>query len=488
MPTNQKTNNIRVRFAPSPTGFMHVGSARTALYNFLFVRSHDGQLVLRIEDTDTARHNFEGEKDIYESLKWLGINWDEGPDIGGPYGPYKQSERTNKYEDAVKNLLKSGGAYRCFCSASHLDDMRKKADEERLPFKYDGKCRNISSEESKNRAQTEPFVVRLRVDLKEPIVVNDIIRGRVEFSTETIDDFVISKGESKALYHLAVVVDDADMKITHIIRGEDGLSNTPKHICLQRALGFPTPEYAHIPLLLDVGRKKLSKRSGDVSMFVQTLREEQGYLPEAIVNGLALLGWSPKTNQDIFSLDDLVAQFKLENVQKGGAIFSLEKFQWFNKQHIKKMSSGELFTLAKKFIDRSGINVKDDLLRKFLEIEKERIVLFGEIPAILSDILKQPVLDETKIAWRESDKESAINALKIFLSEVEKITDEEWRDREVLQKNFLAIADVSQLGRATMLWPVRYVLTGKEKSAGPHEIAWLLGKEETIKRITAAVV
>jgi len=485
MPTN---DNIRVRFAPSPTGFLHVGSARTALYNFLFARSHGGKLILRIEDTDTERHNSEGEVDIYESLKWLGISWDEGPDIGGPHGPYKQSERVAKYEDAVRSLLKSGSAYRCFCSTSHLDEMREKAEKEKLPFKYDGKCRGISTEESEKRAQTEPFVVRLRVDLKEPIIVNDIIRGKVEFSTDAIDDFVISKGESKALYHLAVVVDDADMKITHIMRAEDGLSNTPKHICLQRALGFPTPEYAHIPLLLDENRRKLSKRSGNVSMFVKTLREEQGYLPAAIVNGLALLGWSPKTNQDIFSLDELVAQFKLENVQKGGAIFSLEKFQWFNKQHIKKLSMDELFVLAKKVVDSSGIVVEDDLLKKFLEIEKDRISLLGEIPSIISSILEQPNLDETRIAWKESDKESALSALKIFLDEAEKISDDVWKNREELQKKFLEIADVSQLGRATILWPVRYVLTGKEKSAGPHEIAWLLGKKETIKRIAAAVV
>jgi glutamyl-tRNA synthetase len=488
MPSNQTTNNIRVRFAPSPTGFLHVGSARTALYNFLFARSHDAKIILRIEDTDTARHNSEGEKDIYESLKWLGINWDEGPDIGGPYGPYKQSERTTKYEDAVKNLLKSGGAYRCFCSANHLDEMRKKAEIDKLPFRYDEKCRNISKEKSEERAQTEPFVVRLRVDLTEPIVVDDIIRGKVEFPIEAIDDFVISKGEDKALYHLAVVVDDADMEITHIIRGEDGLSNTPKHICLQRALGFSTPEYAHIPLLLDESRKKLSKRSGEVSMFVKTLREEQGYLPEAVVNGLALLGWNPKTDQDVFSLDELITQFKLENVQKGGAIFSLEKFQWFNKHHIKKMSADDLFVLTKNFIERSGVSVENDFLKKFLEIEKERIMLIGEVPALLSDILKKPVLDETKIAWRESNKEVAINALKIFLVETQKITDETWGNKEELQKNFLAIADASQFGRAAVLWPVRYVLTGKEKSAGPHEIAWLLGKEETIKRITAAVV
>jgi len=488
MESNQETKNIRVRFAPSPTGFLHVGSARTALYNFLFARSHGGKLVLRIEDTDTERNNPEGEKDIYESLAWLGISWDEGPDIGGSCGPYKQSERTTKYENAVKDLLKSGSAYRCFCSTDHLEKMRKMADEKKMPFKYDGKCRDILIEESEKRAQTEPFVVRLRVDLKESIIVNDLIRGRVEFSTEAIDDFVISKGENKALYHLAVVMDDADMKITHVIRGEDGLSNTPKHICLQRALGFLTPEYAHIPLLLDESRKKLSKRSGNVSMFVKTLKEEQGYLPEAIVNGLALLGWSPKTNQDIFSIDDLIAQFKLENVQKGGAIFSLEKFQWLNKQHIKKLSKDELFALAKKFVERCGVSVDDGFLEKFLEIEKERITLFGEIPALLADILKQPVLDETKIAWKESNKESATSALKLFLSEANKIIGETWHDRNELQKRFLTIADDSKLGRAVVLWPVRYVLTGKEKSAGPHEIAWLLGKEETIKRIAAAVV
>lgn len=479
---------IRVRFPPSPTGFLHVGSARTALYNYLFAKANNGKLVLRIEDTDEKRHVAEGEQDIFDSLNWLGITWDEGPDIGGPHKTYKQSERAVQYEKAVNYLLDSGKAYRCYCTQERLDGLRETAEKEKKPFQYDNKCREISIEESTKRAQTENFVVRLKVSTEESIIVDDLIRGKVTFSGKSIDDFVISKGLTHALYHLAVVVDDAEMEISHIIRGEDGLSNTPKHVCLQRALGYTTPTYAHLPLLLDENKKKLSKRSGDVSLFVKTLREEEGYLPEAIINGVALLGWNPKTEQVVFTLDELKAAFKLENVQKAGAVFSLDRFNWLNKQHIKKLSAEDLFERSRSFIEKSEIKVEDKFILNLIRIEKERITLLKEIPQLVLDIVNEPVLESDKISWKNDSKERAKEALAVLSEKIDVLPEEIWSDLSSLQNRIMEIVDKTDMGRATMLWPMRYALSGKEKSVGPHELAWLLGKSETIKRMREAVV
>jgi glutamyl-tRNA synthetase len=368
-----------------------------------------------------------------------------------------------------------------------LEKLRVQAELEKRPFRYDNACRAISSSESEERAKAESFVVRLKVK-DEEIVFNDIIRGSVKFAAGAIDDFVISKGLNNALYHLAVVVDDAEMEVSHVIRGEDGLSNTPKHICLQRALGYSTPIYAHLPLLLDENKKKLSKRSGDVSLFVKTLREEEGYLPETVVNGLVLLGWNPKTDQVVFTLNELEKIFDLGNVQKAGAVFSLARLNWLNKQHIKKLSAEDLVKRSQPFIEKAGIKVEKLFLSRLIQIERERITLLKEIPVLLVDLLNAPVLEKEKIPWKEDDKEKAKNALEYLLVKLDEFDQNIWDNQQLLQKTIIDLVDQSGKGRATMLWPMRYVLTGKEKSAGPQELAWLFGKSETIKRIRAAVV
>lgn len=485
---NETKPKIRVRFPPSPTGFLHVGNVRTALFNYLFAKEKGGDLILRIEDTDVVRHSNEGEKDVYETLKSCGISWNEGPDKGGPNAPYKQSQRTDIYKKVVDELLVSGKAYRCFCSQERLDLLRDEAEANKRPFRYDNKCRSLDQEESKKRSLSENFVVRLKIDSKEPVIVEDLIRGKVVFSPEAIDDFVISKGNDRALYHLAVVVDDYMMGITHIIRGEDGLSNTPKHIFLQRALGYSTPHYAHLSLLLDENKKKLSKRSGNVDLFVKTLREEQGYLSEAIVNGLALLGWNPKTEQVVFTMDELIASFKLENVQKSAAVFSLERFKWLNKQHIKRLSDDVLAERAKHFVQKSGLEVSFELLKRYIKMDKERITLLSEIPLVLKDIISRPPLEREKIAWRDSDIETVVDVLKRLSFILQNFPEDIWDNMEKMQQEVLKAVDSSGYSRAVMLWPMRYVLSGKEKSAGPAELAWLLGKIETIKRIDEALV
>ncbi len=478
---------VKVRYAPSPTGFLHVGNARTAIFNYLFARSTGGKLVLRIEDTDTARSTKDSENDIIESLKMLGIEWDEGIGKEGEFGPYRQSERTEIYKQAVNKLLASGSAYRCFCSTARLEKLRHESESAKRPFMYDQNCRSISSSESEKRAQSESFVVRLKVP-EEAVSVDDIIKGRVIFKPGVIDDFVISRGYDQPLFHLAVVVDDAMMQVTHVIRGEDHLSNTPKHIFLQRALNFQTPIYAHLPLLLDESRKKLSKRSGNVNLFVSTLIKEQGFLAEALFNGLALLGWNPKTSQEIFSKEDLINEFKLENVQKAGAVFSLNKLTWLNKQYVKDMPLPQLLKIALEYFSFNKISPDEVFLSRLLEVEKGRLSLLNELPTLYEELKNDPALDPKLIPWRESNNEDTSIVLQHFIGKIEELSDNSWSEKNKLREIFLTVADESGKGRATVLWPVRYSLSGKEKSAGPDELAWLLGKDETIKRLKRAII
>lgn len=470
---------IRVRFAPSPTGFMHLGNARTAVFNYLFAAQTGGELILRIEDTDVQRNKEGAEEQILSNLKWLGIKWTEGP--------YRQSERTVLYEKAIKELLENGKAFRCFCSTERLESLRNEALKKKIPYRYDGKCREISVEESAQRAETEKFVVRLKTNSEEPIIVRDLIRGDVKFETQSVEDFVISKGYSLPVFHLAVVVDDAAMQITHVIRGEDHLSNTPKHILLQKALKLPTPNYAHLPLLLDEGKHKLSKRSGGVELSIEALRKEEGYLPEALMNGLALLGWNSKTDQEIFSREELEKIFSLENVQKSGAVFSVERLKWINKQHLKKMQAEQIYCSAENFIANSQFGGFDkNKILKVIEIEKERISLLKEIPEAL-EILVKPVLIKEKIAWKDVSQKETSEILKYAVVYLEKLDEQTFESKDNLNEAFLKMADESEKGRGPVLWPVRYILSGKEKSAGPDEIAWILGKKETLLRLSAGV-
>jgi len=484
---NIEREKIRVRFAPSPTGFMHVGNARTAIFNDLFAKSNEGELILRIEDTDVQRNKEGAEEQIINNLKWLGVKWTEGPDIGGKFGPYRQSERTDLYEKAVRDLLDSEKAYRCFCSVDRLESLRKKAAEKKVPFHYDGKCREVSKEESDKRANSEQFVVRLKTDLNEPIIVKDLIKGDVRFETETIDDFVVSRGYSLPIFHLAVVVDDAAMQITHVIRGEDHLSNTPKHILLQRALNLPTPFYAHLPLLLDEKKHKLSKRAGGVDLFVETLRKEEGYLSEALANGLALLGWNSKTDQEIFSYKELENIFNLNNIQKSGAVFSVERLKWINKQHLKKLTAEQIYCTAKNFVESSQFGgFEEEKIFRVIEVEKERISLLKEIPDALSILIK-PTLIKEKIGWKDTANEDTLEILRYTENYLRKLNEQNWNSKENLHETFLKMADESGKGRGPILWPLRYVLSGKDKSAGPDEIAWILGKEETLERTSIGI-
>jgi nondiscriminating glutamyl-tRNA synthetase len=346
-------HKVRVRFAPSPTGQIHIGNVRTALFNWLFARQQGGIFILRIEDTDVERSEARYETQLMEDLKWLGMDWDEGPDVGGPYPPYRQSDKMDVYRGYAERLIKEGKAYYCFCSAEELEREREEAlREQRQPI-YSGKCRNLDpAEVERRRAAGEPAAIRLRIP-EHPIRFHDIVRGDVEFSNEVVSDPIIVRSSGMPIYNYVVVIDDADMKITQVIRGDDHISNTPKQVAVYEALGLPVPEFAHLSTILGPDRERLSKRHGATS--VANFRE-MGILPEALMNYLALLGWAPSGgDREIFSKDELIKEFSLQRVNAAPAVFDTEKLHWLNRHYIKQSPPERIHQLGGEFLQRAGL-------------------------------------------------------------------------------------------------------------------------------------
>lgn len=438
---------IRVRIAPSPTGNIHVGTARAALFNELFARGRGGKFIIRIEDTDKARSTKAFEANILEGLKWLGLTWDEGPDVGGDYGPYRQSARTDIYTTAIKQLLDEDKAY---------------------------------VDEGANN------VVRLRV-APQTVEFTDHIRGSMSVTTDAWGgDFVIARSATDPVFHLAVVVDDAAMKITHVIRGEDHLSNTARHILIQRALGYATPEYAHLPLLLDEQRKKLSKRAGEVSLLAY---RDLGYLPRAVVNYLALLGWNPKNDQEFFTHDELIKIFALEGIQKGGAIFSITKLNAVNKHYLRQLSPQELVTQAEPFLREQGISIDDkSYWQAALACEQERSATLKELATAVTFFKSDGPgnFDAPLLVWKKSTTEATMDILTKLQEFLSSLNDGDF-NATTLQEKLMAWIDTNQLGRGDTLWPLRVALTGKEHSPGPFEVAAVLGKPEALRRLNLAL-
>lgn len=461
---------IRVRIAPSPTGNLHVGTARAALFNELFARNHGGAFVIRIEDTDAERSKVEYEQTIMEGFSWLGITWDEGPDVGGPYAPYRQSERKEHHTKALEKLLADGHAYRCYCAPKEKSGGEV----------HTCKCPDISEHDSTTR-----FVIRLKVEPQE-ISFTDDIRGEVTVHTNSFGgDFVIARSIDDPLFHLAVVVDDADMKITHVIRGEDHLHNTIKHILIQRACGYTQPQYAHLPLLLDEQRRKLSKRAGETNLLAY---RDMGYLPEAMLNYLALLGWGAKDNQEIFSHEELIDAFSLATVQKGGAIFSLQKLQSINKHYIRQLSPEELLTRTMPYLTQAGINTSNEAhIMAALTTEQERVATLSELPGAIAFFLPtwNATYEPQMLVWKKSTPERTKELLELLRDKLEAIPGDQYTP-DFLQDLLMAWIDEKDLGRGDTLWPLRIALTGQEKSPGPFEVAAVLGKDVTLERIDIA--
>jgi len=481
-----KPGEVRVRIAPSPTGYFHIGSARTALFNYLFAKKHEGSFVLRIEDTDTERSFPEFEKDIMEGLKWLGLDWSEGPDIDGDHGPYRQSERKDIYSDYLEKLLAQDKAYYCFCSGEELETQKQYQMSIGEAPKYSGKCAGLPKETVKKYLkEKKSSIIRFRVPAKK-VSFNDLIRGELEFDSNLMGDMVIAKDLSSPLYNFSVVIDDFEMKISHVIRGEDHIPNTPKQILLQEALGLNQPIYAHLPLILGSDRSKLSKRHGAVSV---ASYKKEGYLAEAIINFIAFLGWNPGDDREIYSLPALVKEFELEKVQKGGAVFNIKKLDYLNGFYIRKKSPERLAELCLPYLEEKGLIKKETIdlnyLKSIISINQERLKKLSEIVELGDFFFKEKLdYDKSLLKWKEMTDEEIKDSIDKLEKIFSKIKSGDWNKKNL---ESLVMPKAEKMGdRGILLWPLRAALSGKKSSAGPFEIAEILGRGKTLQRLQEA--
>lgn len=469
---------VRVRYAPSPTGTLHIGGARTALFNYLYARHHGGSFVLRVEDTDQTRQVVGSEAAMLEGLRSLGILWDEGPEAGGEYGPYHQSERTPSYRQAARQLLAEGKVYRCFCTPEALAADREERQRQHLPPRYVGRCRELSAEASQVRAQSEPFVLRLKVPTGGATVVHDLIRGEVKFDNQQLDDFVIMKPDDTPVYNFAVVIDDAAMAISHVIRGEEHLSNTPKQILVAEALGLPVPAYAHVPMILAPDRSKLSKRHGATS--VEEYRQ-QGILPAALVNYLLLLGWSSPDGEEIMNLQRAAADFDLDRVQHTAAIYDQKKLEWMNAQYLRSISLAALEQAVIPFLEQAAVPYQSGpSLSEALELTRERARTLVELSEGLRFLFDPPRTFDAKGV----EKQFADPALPDRLDQlVEALQDASVWDHDGLAAIFDATAERLEVKRAALIHPTRLALTGKTVGPGLFELIVVLGQDRTLAQL-----
>lgn len=484
-------NDVRVRFAPSPTGYLHIGGLRTALYNYLFARRNNGKFVLRIEDTDQTRLVEGAIENLIESLQWAGIEYDEGVFIEGnsivqrgEYGSYIQSERLDIYKKYVDELIEKGYAYYCFCSKERLDLVRDEQKIKGLVPKYDGFCRSLSLEEAKERvANGEEHVVRLRLPKNYDIGFKDLVRGDIVINTDDMDDQVLLKSDGFPTYHMAVVVDDHLMKITHIVRGEEWLPSTPKHVYLYEVFGWNKPVYVHLPTVLNKDRKKLSKRHGDVS--VDDFRNK-GYLPEGLVNYLALVGWSPEDNEEILSMDELIEKFSFERVSKTGGIFDVDKLDWVNGHYIRTASLDSITDMAipylidAKLIDDEFVKNNRDWIEHLVDIVKESLSHMSQITEKVDFMFDNEIKIENEEAEETLKSESSkelLEAMKEILATVDVI------DEELSNTLMKKIQKATGIKGKSLYMPTRVALTGSLHGPEFSKILYLLGKENILERI-----
>lgn len=470
---------VRVRFAPSPTGFLHIGGARTALFNWLYARRTGGKFILRIEDTDLARSTKESEESIIEDLKWLGLDWDEGPEIGGEYGPYRQTDRLELYKAAANQLLENGQAYYCYCTEEELEAQRAEAVAKGVAFKYDGRCCRLTPEE---RAEKEKAGLKKVIRFHIPpgignVVVDDLVRGRVEFDSEGLGDFIIVKSDGVPAYNFAVVIDDYNMKMTHIIRAEEHLPNTPRQILIYQALGYEMPKFAHISMILGPDRTKLSKRHGATSV---TQYKEQGYLPDALVNYLALLGWSPEEEREIYSPQELCQIFSLDRVAKNPAVFDNDKLKWLNGSYIRQRDIGEITELVLPFLREKGYGGELDKLQQIIAAVRDHLEVLSQVTDQVEVFFNDQIVlvnEEAKAVLRQEQIPQVMEAFQQKLEELPVLEVE--NVQQVLKK----LPKELGLKPKQVLFPIRIALTGK--GAGPElfNLIPILGKERVLKRL-----
>ncbi len=474
-------DTVRVRFAPSPTGYLHVGGLRTALYNFLYARKNNGVFVLRIEDTDRARFVEGAVENLVQTLRWAGLEFDEGPGKPGPSGPYVQSERLSLYRQHVDKLLKRGDAYYAFDTPEELKELRK-GNEGAVQKRFRRWC-ELSTHEVEEKLRTGvPAVVRMKVPDGETVTVNDVIRGDVQFSTDLLDDQVLLKSDGFPTYHLANVVDDHLMGITHVIRGEEWLPSTPKHVLLYRSFGWDMPVFAHLPLLLNPDKSKLSKRQGDVA--VEEYRAK-GFLPEALVNFVALLGWNPGTEQEIFSLQELVHAFSLERVGKAGAVFNIEKLNSINSIHLRSRGDAESLKLdmLKGIVEQRGWKgFPEAYLLAVIGLMKERVESAEDFAKDAVYFFEDPVTYDEQ-ARRKSWKEGTPAHLRLVRENLSRLGA---FDHNTVEETIRSTAASLSVGASHLIHPLRLALTGVSKGPGLFELMAVLGKETSLRRIDRA--
>ncbi len=474
----------RVRFAPSPTGYLHVGGARTALFNWLFARRHGGTFILRIEDTDTERSSDAMVAGILESMRWLGLDWDEGPGIGGPHAPYFQTQRFERHKSVAHQLLASGSAYKCYCSPERLAEHRDAAEKAGGAWKYDRACLTLSRDEQQRREATgvQP-AVRFKVPAGKTSYT-DHVRGHIEVDHQQIEDFVILRSSGVPIYHLSVVADDIDMGITHVIRGDDHISNTPKHILLWQALGRTPPEFAHVPLILGTDKKKLSKRHGITSV---TEYERLGYLADAMVNFLSLLGWSPGGDREVMSRAELIAAFSLEGISGGAAVFDPEKLDWYNAQYLAQLSPDDLVRYVTPLLQAAGIWREEfdagsrEWLQRLLRLVLPRVRRLPEFVDQARPFLTTTVdydADAVRKHLTTADLDVHVEALIAAFEH-----DAEPFEEAAIERVLRAVADARGIKAAALIHAARIAATGKGVSPGIFEVLALLGKPLTLARL-----
>lgn len=474
---------VRVRFAPSPTGYLHVGGARSALFNWLFARKMGGKFLLRIEDTDQNRYNEQALHDLMRDLRWLGLQWDEGPEVGGPHAPYVQSQRLGLYRKAADELVAKGSAYRCFCTSERLDELRRRQEENKLPPGYDRHCRDLDLEESNRRAQAgEAHVIRFRAPLTGKTVFRDFIRGDIEYQNHVLDDLVLLKTDGFPTYHLAHVVDDHDMQITHVLRGDEWIPSTPRHVLLFQAFGWDAPIYCHLPVILAPGGGKLSKRKGAVSVGEY---REKGYLPHAMFNFLALLGWSPGDEREKMTLQELVDSFTLERIMPKSAAFDETKLEWLNGQYLIESPVEAILPEVERILGLRGlgdaVKANPAMLVKHVSLLKDRSKRIDEIADTGLYFWKEPdSYDEKAVSkyWKP-ETGARLRALVAALGETE------W-NASSLEACFRAQAEIQGIKFADLIHPTRLAVSGMSFGPGLFELLEALDRKVCLDRIAIA--
>ena len=473
----------RVRFAPSPTGYLHVGGARTALFNWLYARRHGGTFVLRIEDTDVERSSADMVTGILDGLRWLGLDWDEGPEAGGAYGPYYQSQRLDRYRGMADRLVATGHAYHCYCSPERLQLKRQEAEAAGGAWIYDRRCLSLTPEQIAGYEATGVArAIRFRVPEGETRFL-DLVHGPIAFDRTHIEDFVIVRSDGHPTYHLSVVADDVEMRITHVVRGDDHISNTPKHVMLFEAAGASVPQFAHVPLILGPDKKRLSKRHGATSV---TEYERQGYLADAMVNFLALLGWSPGTNQELFTREELIAQFALEGISGGNAVFNQEKLDWMNAQHVARLPDSRIVAAIRPELESRGLwsPAYEDADRRWLDqaigLIKPRVKKVGDFVSQLEPYLRASVEYDPAAVEKHLETAGLADHMAALADAYQGLVPFDAATSEAALRQ---VADARGVKAGALIHATRVALTGKAVSPGLFDVAALVGQTRTIMRL-----